>query len=58
MAKGGLGAMVVEAAVVLPSKSSFNLRVSDEQFVTELEELVSEIRTVNPDVKIGLRILP
>jgi 2,4-dienoyl-CoA reductase-like NADH-dependent reductase (Old Yellow Enzyme family) len=58
MAKGGIGAMVVEAAVVLPSKSSFNLRVSDEQFVTELEELVSEIRTVNPDVKIGLRILP
>jgi len=32
--------MVMEAAVVLPSKSSFNLRVSDEQFVKESEELV------------------
>lgn len=57
MAKGGLGAIVVEAAVVLPSKSSFNLRVSDEQFVTELEELVGEIPTVNPDVKIGLQLM-
>ncbi len=28
MAKGGLGAIVAEAAVVLPSRSSFNLGVS------------------------------
>lgn len=57
MAKGGLGAMVVEAAVVLPSKSSFNLRISDDKFVPELKELVSEIRTVNPNVKIGLQLI-
>lgn len=57
MAKGGLGAMVVEAAVVLPSRSSFNLRISDDQFVPELGEFVNEIRTVNPDVKIGLQLI-
>ncbi|MBI2367008.1 MAG: hypothetical protein HYV01_18710 [Deltaproteobacteria bacterium] len=28
-AKGGVGLLVVEAAVVLPSRSSFNLRISD-----------------------------
>ena len=57
MAKGGLGAMVVEAAVVLPSRSSFNLRVSDSQFVPELKGFVNEIRTVNPDMKIGLQLI-
>jgi len=57
MAKGGLGATVVEAAVVLPSRSSFNLRVSDEQFAIEYKELVSKIRTVSPDVKIGLQLM-
>ena len=32
LAMGGLGSMVVEAAVILPSRSSFNLRVSDQCF--------------------------
>ena len=57
MAQGGLGAMVVEAAVVLPSRSSFNLRVSDDQFAPELKQFVEEIRIVNPDVKIGLQLI-
>ena len=43
MAKGGLGAMVVEAAVILPSKSSFNLRISDDRFVPELKQFVEDI---------------
>lgn len=55
MAKGGLGAIVVEAAVVLPSRSSFNLRVSDDTFMPELKEFVKAIREVNPEVKIGLQ---
>lgn len=55
MAKGGLGAMVVEAAVVLPSRSSFNLRVSDDTFMPELRSFVSAIREANPEVKIGLQ---
>jgi NADPH-dependent glutamate synthase beta subunit-like oxidoreductase/2,4-dienoyl-CoA reductase-like NADH-dependent reductase (Old Yellow Enzyme family) len=57
MAQGGLGAMVVEAAAVLPSRSSFNLRISDDQFVDELKQFTDEIRKVNPDVKIGLQLI-
>jgi len=57
LAQGGLGAMVVEAAVVLPSKSSFNLRVSDDQFVDELKDFVDGLRKVNPEVKIGLQLI-
>src|SRR4030042_38176 len=57
LAQGGLGAMVVEAAVVVPSRSSFNLRVSDDQFILELQDFVRSIRRVNPDVKIGLQLI-
>jgi NADPH-dependent glutamate synthase beta subunit-like oxidoreductase/2,4-dienoyl-CoA reductase-like NADH-dependent reductase (Old Yellow Enzyme family) len=57
LARGGLGSMVVEAAVVLPSRSSFNLRISDDQFIDELKGFVSEIRKVNRDVKIGLQLI-
>ncbi|MGQ9646523.1 MAG: oxidoreductase [Thermodesulfobacteriota bacterium] len=57
VARGGVGAMVVEAAVILPSKSSFNLRISDDRFIPELKGLVEEIRTVNGEVKIGLQLI-
>jgi NADPH-dependent glutamate synthase beta subunit-like oxidoreductase/2,4-dienoyl-CoA reductase-like NADH-dependent reductase (Old Yellow Enzyme family) len=57
MAKGGLGAMVVEAAVVLPSRSSFNLRISDDQFIPEFKKFVQDINNSNPDVKIGLQLI-
>ncbi|MGD0238593.1 MAG: NADH:flavin oxidoreductase [Syntrophorhabdales bacterium] len=57
LARGGVGAIVVEAAVVLPSRSSFNLRVSDDQFIDELKDFVAGIRKVNPDVKIGLQLI-
>jgi 2,4-dienoyl-CoA reductase-like NADH-dependent reductase (Old Yellow Enzyme family) len=57
MARGGVGAIVVEAAVVLPSKSSFNLRMSDDRFISELKELVEGVRTVNSEVKIGLQLI-
>lgn len=57
MAAGGLGAMVVEAAVVLPSRSSFNFRVSDDQFVSELRDFTDAVRAANPEVKVGLQIM-
>jgi 2,4-dienoyl-CoA reductase-like NADH-dependent reductase (Old Yellow Enzyme family) len=57
IARGGVGSMVVEAAVVLPSRSSFNLRVSDDLFIDELREFVEELRKVNPDLKIGLQLI-
>ena len=57
IARGGVGAMVVEAAVVLPSRSSFNLRVSDDQFIDELKDFVKGLRAINPDMKIGLQLI-
>ena len=57
LAMGGVGSIVVEAAVVLPSRSSFNLRVSDDQFIDELKDFVAGIRSVNRDVKIGLQLI-
>ncbi len=54
---GGPGSIVVEAAVIQPSKSSFNLRISDDQFVPELRELVETMRATNSESKIGLQIM-
>ncbi len=56
-ARGGAGSMVVEAAVIIPSKSSYNLRISDDGFVPGLTELVRVIREANQEVKIGLQIM-
>jgi 2,4-dienoyl-CoA reductase-like NADH-dependent reductase (Old Yellow Enzyme family) len=56
-AVGGAGSIVVEAAVVLPSRSSFNLRISDDSFVPELRALVGEIRRANSETKIGIQIM-
>ncbi|OPY01666.1 MAG: Glutamate synthase (NADPH) small chain [Syntrophorhabdus sp. PtaB.Bin184] len=57
LAEGGLGAMVVEAAVVLPSKSSFNLRISDDAYIEELKKFVDEIRKANREVKVGIQLI-
>jgi 2,4-dienoyl-CoA reductase-like NADH-dependent reductase (Old Yellow Enzyme family) len=56
-AKGGMGFLVVEAAVVLPSRSSYNLRLSDDSFTDEFKGLVDAIRQANPETKIGLQIM-
>jgi 2,4-dienoyl-CoA reductase-like NADH-dependent reductase (Old Yellow Enzyme family) len=56
-AKGGVGALVVEAAVVLPSRSSYNLRISDDQFIPELEDLVRGVKQANPETRIGIQIM-
>jgi 2,4-dienoyl-CoA reductase-like NADH-dependent reductase (Old Yellow Enzyme family) len=56
-AKGGVGSLVVEAAVILPSRSSFNLRISDDSFTKELEGLVRSVREANPETKIGIQIM-
>jgi 2,4-dienoyl-CoA reductase-like NADH-dependent reductase (Old Yellow Enzyme family) len=56
-AKGGVGAIVVEAAVIIPSKSPYNLRISSEDFVPGLTSLVNGIREVNKEVKIGIQIM-
>jgi len=56
-AKGGVGAIVVEAAVIIPSKSPFNLRISSDDFVPGLTNIVKNIREVNKEVKIGIQIM-
>ncbi|OGQ22188.1 MAG: hypothetical protein A3C54_04505 [Deltaproteobacteria bacterium RIFCSPHIGHO2_02_FULL_60_17] len=56
-AKGGAGSIVVEAAVILASRSSFNLRISDDSFIGGLKALVDAIREANPEPKVGLQIM-
>ena len=56
-AMGGPGAIVVEAAVVLPSKSSYNLRISDDSSIPQLKELVNVIHAENPEVIIGIQLV-
>lgn len=56
-AMGGVGSIVVEAAVVLPSRSSYNLRISDDGFIDELKDLVDAIREANPETKVGIQIM-
>jgi NADPH-dependent glutamate synthase beta subunit-like oxidoreductase/2,4-dienoyl-CoA reductase-like NADH-dependent reductase (Old Yellow Enzyme family) len=57
IAMGGLGSIVVEAAVVLPSRSSFNLRISDDQFIDQLRDFIQGMKKVNPDVKVGIQLI-
>jgi len=47
----------VEAAVIIPSKSPFNLRISDDRFLPGLTELVQAIREASKDVRIGVQIM-
>jgi len=56
-ARGGVGAIVVEAAVIIPSKSPYNLRISDDSFVPGLTNLVKAIREANKETKIGVQIM-
>ena len=56
-AKGGVGLLVVEAAVILPSRSSYNLRISDDSSIEALTELVDAVRGANPETKIGIQIM-
>ena len=44
-AKGGVGCIFTEAAVVLPSKSPYNLRISDDKFVPGLKSLVNLVHS-------------
>ena len=56
-ARGGVGSIVVEAAVVLPSRSSYNLRISGDSFTDGLKSLMDAIRKANPEPKLGIQIM-
>jgi 2,4-dienoyl-CoA reductase-like NADH-dependent reductase (Old Yellow Enzyme family) len=55
-AMGGLGALTLEPGVVLPSRSSHNIRFSDDRFIPGVKELVDVIREQDPDIKIGMQL--
>lgn len=57
IARGGLGAMLVEAAVVQPSRSSYNLRISDDGWIEPLGKLVKALREENRELCLGLQIM-
>jgi dimethylglycine catabolism A len=56
-AKGGVGSIVVEAAVVQPSRSPFNLRISEDKCLEGLKLLVDSIKKANPETKIGIQLV-
>src|SRR3990170_7832912 len=56
-ARGGVGSLVVEAAVIIPSKSPYNLRISSDEFVPGIREMVQAIREASAEVKIGIQIM-
>lgn len=56
-AKGGVGSLIIEAAVVLPSKSPYNVRINDDRFIPGLAELVKAVREESQEVKIGIQIM-
>lgn len=56
-ARGGVGAIVVEAAVIIPSKSPYNLRISSDDYLPGITDLVQAIRAANKEVKIGIQIM-
>ena len=56
-AMGGPGSIVVEPVVVLPSRSSYNLRLSDDAFISGLREIVNAMRAANPEVRIGIQMV-
>ncbi len=57
IARGGVGAMVIEAAVVQPSRSSYNLRISDDAWIEPLRGLVSAVKQEQEGLCVGLQIM-
>jgi len=55
--KGGVGLLVVEAAVVLPSRSSYNLRISDDSLTDGLKGLVRCRPERESGDEIGIQIM-
>lgn len=53
---GGLGARTIEPGVVLPSRSSHNIRFSDDRFIPGVKEIVDIMRGQDPDLKIGMQL--
>jgi 2,4-dienoyl-CoA reductase-like NADH-dependent reductase (Old Yellow Enzyme family)/thioredoxin reductase len=58
-AKGGVGLIQVEGAVVLPPGRGgrYQLGIYDDKFIPGLKELITSIKGAAPDVKVSLQIM-
>lgn len=56
-AMGGLGAIALEPVVIQPSKSTRNIRLSDDRFIPGVKEVVSIMRAQDRDLKIGVQFV-
>lgn len=57
IASGGIGAMVVEPAVIQPSRSSFNLRIDEDSYLSDFEKIIDKLKGANHNLKIGLQLI-
>ncbi len=55
-AMGGMGAITIEPGVVLPSKSSHNIRFSSDDYIPGVKEIVDLMREQDPELKIGMQL--
>ena len=55
--KAGSGLSWWRPSVVIPSKSPYNLRISSDEFVPGIADMVQAIREANREVKIGIQIM-
>ena len=56
-AMGGLGAIALEPVVIQPSKSTGNIRLSDDRFIPGVKEVVKIMREQDRDLKIGVQFV-
>jgi 2,4-dienoyl-CoA reductase-like NADH-dependent reductase (Old Yellow Enzyme family) len=55
-AMGGMGSITIEPGVVLPSRSSHNIRFSDDSYIPGVKEIVDIMRGQDPDLTIGMQL--
>lgn len=56
-AMGGLGAIALEPVVIQPSKSTRNIRLSDDRFIPGVKEVMDVMRAQDRDLKIGVQFV-
>lgn len=56
-ALGGLGAIALEPVVIQPSKSTRNIRLSDDRFIPGVKQVVDLMRAQDSELKIGVQFV-
>ena len=55
-AMGGMGSITIEPGVVLPSRSSHNIRFSADSYIPGVKKIVDVMREQDPDLKLGMQL--